>query len=59
MRKNNKLGLTIKPGHSPPFITFLIEMFNTGRTVIIEKSEKIGAYIKSADSNQALQKMRY
>ena len=58
MRRYNKLGVIIKLGLSPPFITFLIEMFNTGRTVIIEKSEKIGVYIKSADSDQALQKMR-
>jgi len=37
-------------GHSPPFIAFLFEMFNTGRTVIIEKSEKSGANIECADS---------
>jgi len=59
MRRNSKLGLMIKPGHSPPFITFLIDMFNTGRTVIIEKGKKNGAYIESADSDQALQEMRY
>ena len=34
-------------------------MFNTGRTVIIEKSEKSGANIECADSGQVLQKMQH
>jgi len=59
MRRNNKLSLVFKLGHSPPFITFLIDVFNTGRTVIIEKGKESGVYIKSADSNQALQEMWY
>jgi len=46
MRRSNKLSLVFKLGHSPPFITFLIDTFNTGRTVIFEKSKESGANIK-------------
>ena len=59
MRRYNKLSLIIKLGHSPPFITFLIDTFNTGRIVIIEKGKEGGKYIKSAANNQALQKVWY
>ena len=37
-------------GYSPPFSNFLIEIFNTGRTVIIEKKGQDGASGKRADS---------
>ena len=37
-------------GYSPPFKYFLIEILNTGRTVIIEKKGQGGANRKRADS---------
>ena len=37
--------------YSPPFINFLIEIINTGRTVIIEKKGQDDASGKCVDSS--------
>ena len=38
-------------GHSPPFSAFLIEIFDTGRILVIEKCNMVGANEERADSS--------
>lgn len=38
-------------GYSPPFSTFLIEIFNTGRKLIIERNKMVGADKEHTDSS--------
>jgi hypothetical protein len=38
-------------GYSPPFSAFLIEIFNTGRILVIEKYNMVGADKERADSS--------
>ena len=57
--KNNEIGESMKrfvcgireKRYSPPFSNFLIEMINTGRTVIIEKKGQDDANRKRVDSS--------
>ena len=37
-------------GYSPPFSAFLIESFNTGRMLIVERNNMVGATKERTDS---------